>query len=96
MGKKEEAKGTPKGHFVVYVGKEMARFVVPMAYLKSPIFQKLLEKAADEYGYDHPNGIVLPCNASSFLRLVHVLDKTLAMAPFVDRGLLWFTLKFKF
>lgn len=29
----------PKGHFAVYVGTEMKRFVVPTSYLKNPIFQ---------------------------------------------------------
>uniref|UniRef100_A0A6N2MAK1 Auxin-responsive protein n=1 Tax=Salix viminalis TaxID=40686 RepID=A0A6N2MAK1_SALVM len=43
----------PKGHFVVYVGNEMKRFVVPTSYLKNPIFQKLLDKAAEEFGFDN-------------------------------------------
>ncbi|KAH7510849.1 hypothetical protein FEM48_ZijujUnG0078700 [Ziziphus jujuba var. spinosa] len=41
----------PKGHFVVYVGKELKRFVVPLSLLKSFKFQQLLDKAAEEYGY---------------------------------------------
>ncbi|KAI4346381.1 hypothetical protein L6164_007279 [Bauhinia variegata] len=61
---------TPKGHFVVYVGIEMRRFVVPMSYLKNPTFQRLLEKAADEHGFDNPDGIVLPCDASTFQGLI--------------------------
>ncbi|GAB2224048.1 hypothetical protein Droror1_Dr00004794 [Drosera rotundifolia] len=59
----------PKGHFVVYVGSEMARFVVPTSYLKNPIFQQLLRNAAEEYGFDSQDKIVLPCDESTFLSL---------------------------
>lgn len=65
----------PKGHFVVYVGSRMTRFVVPTSYLKNPVFQQLLEKAADEYGYDSHNRIVLPCDESTFQRLTTFLAK---------------------
>ncbi|KAL5577410.1 hypothetical protein UlMin_019109 [Ulmus minor] len=62
-------KRAPKGHFVVYVGKEMKRFVLPLCYLKNSNFQQLLEKAADEYGFNNMNGIVLPCDESTFQRI---------------------------
>ncbi|KAH7534103.1 hypothetical protein FEM48_Zijuj04G0201700 [Ziziphus jujuba var. spinosa] len=64
----------PKGHFVVYVGKELKRFVVPLSLLKSFKFQQLLDKAAEEYGYVSKQGrIVLPCDESAFLTLTHSL-----------------------
>lgn len=70
---------TPKGHFVVYVGakKNLERFVVPTRFLKSPSFQKLLEKAAEEFGYAeaYRNKIVLPCDVSTFRSLVMFHDK---------------------
>lgn len=78
MPKKVEAETTkraPKGHFVVYVGSEMTRFVVPISYLKNALFQNLLNKAADDYGYDHQSPIVLPCDESSFRKLVSFLAK---------------------
>ncbi|CAK7324838.1 unnamed protein product [Dovyalis caffra] len=78
MPKKVETEGrrrAPKGHFVVYVGNEMKRFVVPTSYLKNPIFQQLLDKAAEEYGFDNQNGIVLPCDECSFNRLTAFLAK---------------------
>ncbi|KAF9661618.1 hypothetical protein SADUNF_Sadunf19G0087600 [Salix dunnii] len=62
-----------KGHFVVYVGDEMKRFVVPTSYLKNPIFQKLLDESAEEYGFDNKNGIVLPCDESTFRSLTAFL-----------------------
>ncbi|KAF6139417.1 hypothetical protein GIB67_026259 [Kingdonia uniflora] len=77
MPKREQEvirKTTPKGHFVVYVGKEMRRFVIPTSYLKNPIFQELLKKAAEEYGLDGQS-IVLPCDVSTFEKLTSFLDK---------------------
>ena len=76
MPKKVELEGrsrAPKGHFVVYVGNEMKRFVVPTSYLKSPIFQQLLDKAAEEFGFDNQNGIVLPCEEATCNRLTAFL-----------------------
>lgn len=71
----EGRKRAPKGHFVVYVGNEMTRFVVPTSYLKNPLFQQLLNKAAEEYGFDNQTKIVLPCDESAFRRLTAVLAK---------------------
>uniref|UniRef100_A0A2C9WFR7 Uncharacterized protein n=1 Tax=Manihot esculenta TaxID=3983 RepID=A0A2C9WFR7_MANES len=74
MAKKEEVAGgrrrAPKGHFAVYVGIEMKRFEVPISYLQNPKFQQLLNNAADEYGYTHQNGIILPCDESTFNDLI--------------------------
>lgn len=69
-------KKVPKGHFVVYVGKELKRFVIPIWYLKNSIFQQLLDKAAEEYGFDNTNGIVLPCDESTFHDLTSCLAKS--------------------
>ncbi|RAL49468.1 hypothetical protein DM860_012901 [Cuscuta australis] len=43
--------GAPKGHFVVYVGEEMWRCVLPTTYLRNPSMLRLLEDAAEEYGF---------------------------------------------
>ncbi|EOX92812.1 hypothetical protein QUC31_003821 [Theobroma cacao] len=71
----KEGGRAPKGHFVVYVGEEMRRFVVPLSYLRSPPFQQLLEKAAEEFGFDSHNSIVLPCDDSTFQRISEVAAK---------------------
>lgn len=68
MGGKEER--APKGHFVVYVGEEHKRFVVPTSYLKKSIFKRLLDKAAEEFGFCGNRGIVLPCDESTFQRVI--------------------------
>lgn len=72
--KDEGARRAPKGHFVVYVGEEMRRFVIPLSYLKDPTFQKLLEKAAEEYRFSRERGIVLPCAESTFRRFLNLMD----------------------
>lgn len=69
----EVKRRAPKGHFVVYVGSQMTRAVIPMSYLKNPIFQQLLEKSAEEYGFDNQKKIILPCAESTFQRLVAFL-----------------------
>lgn len=68
MERKETA---PKGHFVVYVGEDHKRFVVPTFYLNKPCFRELLDKAAEEFGFHADRGIVLPCDEATFLRLTH-------------------------
>lgn len=47
----------PKGHFPVYVGEELKRYVIPVAYLSSRRIQDLLNKF---------NSIVLPCSIDVF------------------------------
>ncbi|KAH1064744.1 hypothetical protein J1N35_029731 [Gossypium stocksii] len=65
----------PKGHFVVYVGTEMTRFVIPTSFLNNPVFQQLLDKAAEEYGFNNQNRIVLPCDEFTFQSLTKYLAK---------------------
>lgn len=65
----------PKGHMAVYVGddrqeEEKHRFVVPIRYLKHPLFQHLLRLAEEEYGFEHPMGrLTIPCTQSAFLSI---------------------------
>lgn len=77
MPKKVQAKrSTPKGHFVVYVGSEMTRFVLPTSYLKNPFFQKLLDKAAEEYGFHDTYKILLPFDEPTFRQFIAILGKS--------------------
>ncbi|WVZ04110.1 hypothetical protein V8G54_024916 [Vigna mungo] len=59
-GEDQEMRKAPKGQFVVYVGEQLTRFTLPLSCLKNPIFQQLLKKSAEEYGYSNSRGIVLP------------------------------------
>uniref|UniRef100_A0A3Q7IHS8 Uncharacterized protein n=1 Tax=Solanum lycopersicum TaxID=4081 RepID=A0A3Q7IHS8_SOLLC len=63
--------GVPKGHCVVYVGEsQKKRFVVPVSYLSQPLFQDLLAKAEEEFGFDHPMGcLTIPCKEDVFVDL---------------------------
>ncbi|CAN4112495.1 unnamed protein product [Withania somnifera] len=72
-------KEIPKGHIAVYVGeryyKKHRKFVVPISYLEHPLFQELLRKAEDEYGFDHPmGGLTIPCSETTFLTITSHLN----------------------
>lgn len=68
----------PKGHFAIYVGEEennKKRFVVPVTYLKHPLFQDLLFEAAEEFGFHHQmGGITIPCAQQHFIAVVSSLN----------------------
>ncbi|KAL0351348.1 UNVERIFIED_CONTAM: Indole-3-acetic acid-induced protein ARG7 [Sesamum calycinum] len=74
-GELQGRKVAPRGHFVVYVGSEMKRFVVPTYFLKNPCFLQLLDRAAEEYGFDGRNEITLPCDEPTFQTLIALLSK---------------------
>ncbi|CAN8270324.1 unnamed protein product [Cochlearia groenlandica] len=63
----KDQNGVPRGHLAVYVGKEeRQRFVIPTKYLEYPEFKVLMDKVADEFGYEHEGGIHIPCDESVF------------------------------
>ncbi|CAN6463605.1 unnamed protein product [Victoria cruziana] len=66
---KKQAAAVPKGHFAVYVGENRKRFVIPTSYLKNPIFQALLRRAEEEFGFEHQSGLTIPCNEDAFQAL---------------------------
>ncbi|KAJ9549587.1 hypothetical protein OSB04_022130 [Centaurea solstitialis] len=68
----------PKGHCFVYVGETYKkRFVIPLAYLKHPSFQALLNLAEEEFGYAHPmGGLTFPCKEETFVDLIKLIDLT--------------------
>lgn len=66
----------PKGHFAVYVGEvQKKRFVIPISYLNHPLFQNLLNRAEEEFGFDHPTGgLTIPCSEEYFISLTSALS----------------------
>ncbi|KFK44112.1 hypothetical protein AALP_AA1G217300 [Arabis alpina] len=60
----------PKGHFVVYVGENRVRYVLPISFLTRPEFQVLLQQAEEEFGFDHDMGLTIPCEEVAFKSLV--------------------------
>ncbi|KAL8505109.1 hypothetical protein ACS0TY_016350 [Phlomoides rotata] len=65
---------TPTGTFVVYVGEERQRFVVPTGYLSHPLFKIVLEKVYNEYGFDQRNGLVVPCSVIIFQEVISAVE----------------------
>lgn len=65
----------PKGHVAVYVGEaQKKRFVVPISYLNHPSFLDLLNRAEEEFGFNHPmGGLTIPCKEEAFINLTSQL-----------------------
>ncbi|WCJ35124.1 SAUR-like auxin-responsive protein family [Euphorbia peplus] len=63
----------PKGHFVVYVGENRSRYIIPISFLGRPEFQHLLQQAEEEFGFDHDMGLTIPCDEDAFLSLTSML-----------------------
>ncbi|XP_052207618.1 auxin-responsive protein SAUR71-like [Diospyros lotus] len=70
FGSKNRAKVAPVGHLVVYVGEEMERFVLKAELLNHPIFVKLLNASAQEYGYEQRGALRIPCDVFVFERVL--------------------------
>ncbi|KAK1305433.1 hypothetical protein QJS10_CPB11g00844 [Acorus calamus] len=66
----------PAGHVAVRVGAGSRRFVVRLAHLNHPSFKSLLVRAEEEFGFDHPGPIYIPCvDESAFEDFLRSLDK---------------------
>ncbi|CAH8380087.1 unnamed protein product [Eruca vesicaria subsp. sativa] len=69
----------PKGHFTVYVGedeKETKRFVVPIYYLKHPLFQALLHLSENEFGTVYSRKyLTIPCAEDVFIDVTSRLNR---------------------
>lgn len=64
----------PKGYLAVYVGPELRRFIIPTSYLTHSLFKLLLEKAADEFGFDQSGGLTIPCEIETFKYLLTCME----------------------
>jgi SAUR family protein len=65
----------PKGYLVVYVGKQMKRFLIPLSFLNEHSFQEFLSQAEEEFGYYHPmGGLTIPCKEDVFLHTASRLN----------------------
>ncbi|KAL2512909.1 SAUR-like auxin-responsive protein family [Abeliophyllum distichum] len=63
----------PKGHFAVYVGQNRTRYIIPISFLTRPEFQNLLQRAEEEFGFDHDMGLTIPCEEYVFESLTSML-----------------------
>lgn len=64
----------PEGFLVVYVGEERRRFVIKAKYLSHPVFKALLNKSAEEYGYEHKGGLEIACETVFFEHLLDLIE----------------------
>lgn len=63
----------------VYVGDEMERFVVSAELLNHPVFIGLLNRSAQEYGYEQKGVLQIPCHVFVFERIMESLRLGLAV-----------------
>ncbi|EYU20635.1 hypothetical protein MIMGU_mgv1a022806mg [Erythranthe guttata] len=54
------------------------RFCIPVSYLYNPLFQTLLEKASEIYGYQTNGPLMLPCSVEEFLVLRWRIEKVVS------------------
>lgn len=61
-----------EGHFAVMAVDDdgLRRFIVPLSFLTHPSFLRLLEQAAEEYGFDHHGALTLPCRPTVLQRIL--------------------------
>jgi len=64
----------PKGYLAVYVGSELRRFIIPTDYLSHHLFKVLLEKAEEEFGFDHGGALTIPCDIEIFKYLLKCIE----------------------
>ncbi|KAL1204820.1 Auxin-responsive protein SAUR72 [Cardamine amara subsp. amara] len=70
---KKPTSSVPEGHVPVYVGDEMERFVVSAELLNHPVFIGLLNRSAQEYGYEQKGVLQIPCHVLVFERIMESL-----------------------
>ena len=86
------AGGVPHGHLPVYVGEEMERFIVSAEFLNHPVFVNLLNKSAQEYGYEQQGVLRIPCHVLVFERVLEALrlgDESGDLQELVNSECLW-------
>ncbi|XP_031123307.1 auxin-responsive protein SAUR71-like [Ipomoea triloba] len=67
------ANDVKEGHFAVMAvdnDEKLKRFIVPLSCLTHPSFLRLLEKAAEEYGFEHEGALMLPCRPIELERIL--------------------------
>ncbi|XP_062117307.1 protein SMALL AUXIN UP-REGULATED RNA 54-like [Humulus lupulus] len=69
-----------EGHFAVLAvnGAEKKRFVIKLDYLTIPEFQRLLEQAEEEYGFEQSGTLAVPCRPEDLQKILrrHTRDKS--------------------
>ncbi|KAI3441173.1 uncharacterized protein J3R85_002414, partial [Psidium guajava] len=66
-----------KGHFVVYT-TDGQRFMIPLSYLCSDIFQMLFKMSEEEFGLSSDGPIIMPCDAAAMEYMVSLVQQGVA------------------
>lgn len=53
----------------------LERFCIPISYLYNPVFQELLDRASEVYGYHVDGPLMLPCSVEDFVHLRWQIEK---------------------
>lgn len=61
--------GSEEEHSQVDGVSDSQRFLIPISYLYHPLFNHLLDKAYEIYGYNTDGPLKLPCSVDDFLHL---------------------------
>ncbi|EOA34546.1 hypothetical protein CARUB_v10022092mg [Capsella rubella] len=72
------ASSVPSGHVPVNVGEKMERYIVSAELLNHPVFVRLLNRSAQEYGYAQKGVLHIPCNVFVFEQVVESLRSGVA------------------
>jgi 2-succinyl-5-enolpyruvyl-6-hydroxy-3-cyclohexene-1-carboxylate synthase len=76
----DHRRAMPRGYFIVYVGQadgeeEKIPIAVKASVLNHPLFADfLLEKAREEFGFDHEGPITIPCEIALFEHILHLIE----------------------
>ncbi|XP_058083735.1 auxin-responsive protein SAUR50-like [Magnolia sinica] len=69
-----------EGHFAVLAVDDgrSKRFVIALRYLNHPQFLRLLEQAAEEFGFNQEGALAIPCRPSELERILaeHWMEET--------------------
>ncbi|GAB2225196.1 hypothetical protein Droror1_Dr00005987 [Drosera rotundifolia] len=66
-----------KGHFIAYTADEK-RFMIPLAYLKTKVFEELFKMAEEEFGVSSEGPITLPCDSVFLENAISAIRRPLA------------------
>ncbi|CAH9124259.1 unnamed protein product [Cuscuta epithymum] len=77
LDESKNARGVPddvkEGHFAVMAmddGGKLKRFVVPLSCLAHPSFVRLLDRAAEEFGFEREGAIIVPCKPMELQKII--------------------------
>lgn len=62
------------GCLAVYVGQERQRFVINAQNLNHAVFRCLLQKSAEEYGFNHNGGLFIACEVVLFEHVLWLIE----------------------